>query len=264
MSSILSGVVLISILLVAEVRASCLPTIPLVLEDIHDSNQKVIKSVEWNTFVIQSYPNTTQWEVKGQWDINCEALVNFNVPGKEDPPPGALKMAMWVMQSDYMSTAVKLGFEFSDPTGQLAPRNEPINMWISSALSTPTHTKIDDVKLPSKNLHGSTCLYTPHNQAEVFDDMHDSDKKAVLVKGSDLTIKPYDNKEEWVIESKFTEGCVASVNFDVPGKPSPPPYPLTLSIWGMASIAGAVKDAMIYTEPDAPLGSPLNIWVPSN
>ena len=78
-------IVVMSIFLIAEVLGSCLPTIPLILEDIHDGDQKLIKSVTWDTFTIQSYPNTTQWEVKGQWDINCEALINFNVPGKENP-----------------------------------------------------------------------------------------------------------------------------------------------------------------------------------
>ena len=81
MEKYLLHILIITIFTLVKVQASCLPTIPLILEDIHDGDQKVIKSIEWDTFVIHSYPNETQWEVKGQWDINCVALVNFNVPG---------------------------------------------------------------------------------------------------------------------------------------------------------------------------------------
>ena len=38
-----------------------------------------------------------------------------------------------------------------------------------------------------------------------------------------LTITPHGNKESWKVEAKFDNenDCVASVNFDVPGKPNP-------------------------------------------
>ena len=164
-----------------------------------------------------------------------------------------------------MSTAVKLGFEFSDPTGQLAPRNEPINMWISAALSSPTGTKFDDIHV-QKKVQGETCIYTPYHKPKIYDDMHDSDQKGVLVEKADLTITPSGNDQDWIVKSTFEEGCIATVNFDVPGKPNPPPRPLILSIWGMASIAGAVKDGMLYTEEGkgAPINTPVNVWVPPN
>lgn len=249
---------------IVEVQADCIPSIPLVLDDIHDGDQKMMKAVTSDTFTIQSYPNTTQWEVKGQWDINCAALIDFNVPGKENPPPNDVKISVWVMQSAYMST-MKLGFEFSDPMGQLAPKNEPINVWISAALPSLSESIFDHVKVPTRT-QGSPCIYTPYHKDKVFDDMHDSDQKGVLVEKAEVTIKPHDNDQEWVVKSTFDENCVATVDFDVPGKPNPPPHPLTLSIWDMASVTGEVQVAMVFTEPQAgpPVGPPLNIWVPQS
>ena len=252
------------------VRADCLPTIPLVLDDIHDGDQKQIKSITWDTFVLQSYPNTSTWTIEGKFDINCVALIDFNVPGKENPPPVPLKMAMWIMESIAYPSAVKLAFEFTDPSETLAPRTQPLNMWLSPALTGPEQPSV--VPLVTKRINGThsssdSCgIYTPHGEAEIFNDMHDGDQKAVTVDKESLTIQPYANNETWVVESTLdASDCLATVDFNVPGKPNPPDKPLTMGVWGMASISGSDKQGMVYTDLIAsPIATPLNVWVPGN
>lgn len=254
--------------------ADCLPTIPLVLDDIHDGDQKRIQRVEWDTFVIQPYPNTSEWHVDGKFDINCVALIDFNVTGNSDYPPVPLKMSMWVMQNIAIPSAVKLGFEFTDPTATLAPRTQPMNIWTSSALSSPLQVP---AMIPQRNLgernqkvQDSSCgIYTPHGQSEIFYDLAEWDEKAVAVNddhnNETLTIVPYGNNETWTVETTLDDDCVAMVDFNVPNYPNPPPTSLVMSVWGMASISGEDKQAMVYTEPLAsPIGSPENVWVPGN
>mmetsp|Transcript_7047 Transcript_7047/g.11784 ORF Transcript_7047/g.11784 Transcript_7047/m.11784 type:complete len:268 (+) Transcript_7047:3659-4462(+) len=253
---------------IGQVWSSCLPTIPLILDDVHDGDQKIIKSIEWDTFVIRPYGNDEDWEIEGTFNINCVAIIDFNVSGKPDYPPVPLKMAMWVMQSVAIPSAVKLGFEFTDPSELLAPKTQPLNMWMSAALSYEKDLQYlpRNVTAQKNNLKSSTCLYTPHGEPEIFNDILVSDMKGVTVDDDNMSIEPYNNNQAWVVESTFSEGCVAMVNFDVPGYPNPPNAPQTMSIWGMASIAGADKDGMVYTKPSdgIPIGSPLNVWLPGN
>jgi hypothetical protein len=58
----------------------------------------------------------------------------------------------------------------------------------------------------------------------IVGDMHDGDYKLVTIKGEALTIKPHANNQTWVITSKYDlKTCSAPIDFNVPGKPSPPP-----------------------------------------
>lgn len=143
------------LLFLTSVKSDCLPTKALELDDIHDGDQKQIKSITWNSFKINPLPDTSKWQVGGTFDINCVAIVDFNVSGKTDYPPVPLKMAMWIMQSDAISATVKLGFEFTDPSETLAPRSQPLNIWISSALSDPV-PYLSRVSHKKKRLQGET------------------------------------------------------------------------------------------------------------
>lgn len=254
--------------ILGHVWSDCLPTIPLVLDDIHDGDQKMIKSVEWDTFVIRPYPDSSEWVIEGKFGINCVAMVDFNVSGKTDYPPVPLKMAMWIMQSVAYPSAVKLGFEFTDPSETLAPRTQPLNIWTSAPLSYKNDLHELALPLPKlkHDLQSTSCLYTPHGEAEIFNDIVTSDMKGVIVDDVDIKIEPYNSNQSWTVESTFSEGCVAMVNFNVDGYPNPPNAPQTLSIWEMASISGDDKDAMVYTKPSdgVPVGSPLNVWLPGN
>lgn len=255
-----------------RVRPDCLPTIPLALDDIHDGDQKQIKSITRDTFLIQPLPNTSEWEIEGTFDVNCVALIDFNVPGKPNPPPVPLEMTMWIMQSVAMPSAVKLGFEFTDPSETLAPKTQPLNVWVSPVLteaSAPPElpgTFLSSHKKKHSRSQSDECLYTPNGQPEIFYDIKVSDMKDVIVDGEKLVIEPDNDNESWVIDSTFTKGCVTEVNFNVPGYPDPPSASEIGSVWEMASIAGAEKDSIVYTEPSAEpsIGSPLNVWLPGN
>ena len=131
-----------------------MPTIPLVLDDMHDGDQKQIQRIEWNTFVIQPYPNTSAWRVDGQFDINCVAFLDFNVTGKTDYPPVPLKMSMWIMESIAYPSAVKLAFEFTDPSETLAPQTQPLNTWLSPVLTGPEQPSVVPLEV---SLHSSSA-----------------------------------------------------------------------------------------------------------
>lgn len=155
----------------------------------------------------------------------------------------------------------KLGFEFTDPTGSLAPGNRPVNFWVQERWPKP--------KLAVEALNA--CIDTPSFRGLVVNDMHDGDQKLLKVshESNDFKITPYNNNQTWKIAARFDNDhdCTALVNFDVPNKPNPPPVPLNGRVWGMASIGGADKNALLFTDPSGNIANPekpLNVWVPSN
>merc|ERR1711937_209424 len=77
----------------------------------------------------------------------------------------------------------------------------------------------------------------------VFDDMHDGDQKSVADtrKGGveNMHIVPHGNNQTWVVNAPFNpKDCTALVDFNVPGKPGPPPVSLTATPWKMKNTAG--------------------------
>merc|ERR1712224_733460 len=97
----------------------------------------------------------------------------------------------------------------------------------------------------------------PSDLAAVFADMHDGDKKQVTVKGTDMTITPADNNQKWMVKAKLDgDSCVALVDFNVPGKPNPPPRKLALSLWNLYSVyqgGFAQKVEFEFTDPSGKL-----------
>merc|ERR1719240_555439 len=72
----------------------------------------------------------------------------------------------------------------------------------------------------------------PADLHAVYADMHDGDKKEVILTGTSMTIKPYENNEKWLVKAVVdTKSCSATVDFDVKDKPNPPPVPLTATFW---------------------------------
>ena len=101
----------------------------------------------------------------------------------------------------------------------------------------------------------------------VFQDMHDGDQKRVVVKDSTLTILPHGNNETWVVKSDLdVKTCTASVDFNVPGKPNPPPVDLLATIsrleLGSGHDGGLI---VVFTDPTGTIvpskTQPLNAWV---
>ncbi len=255
------------VLLAVGARADCLGVMdPIVFFDMHDGDAKQI-TADGFALQIQPYNNSESWATYAYFDDNCVASVNFSVPGKPNPPPTNLTMTMWLMESTDIRRN-KMGFEFTDPTGQLAPPDQPLNFWVMDKWPKPADpaSKAGRLSLLANNARArqGSCL----DRDEVVRDMHDGDEKELTTESSGaLHITPYKNDEKWSVDATFDNECIASVDFQVPGKPNPPPVPLSARVWSMESIAGADKNVLEFTDPSGTLASPiqpLNIWTPDN
>lgn len=248
---------------VVYAQADCLGVMdPIVFYDMHDGDMKQITASGF-VYQILPYNNSETWAVYGDFDQNCVSRVNFSVPGKPNPPPINLTMTMWLMESTDIRQN-KMGFEFTDPTGQLAPPDQPLNFWTMDKWPKPADPASKAARLMADaQVRQEACL----DRDVVVHDMHDGDEKELRTDNGALHITPYKNDQRWSVDAKFNDKCIASVNFQVPGKPSPPPVPLAAQVWGMASIAGADKNVLEFTDPSGTLASPiqpLNIWTPDN
>ena len=71
------------------------------------------------------------------------------------------------------------------------------------------------------------------------------------------------NNQTWSVRAPIAADCTASIDFRVPGKPSPPPCALKASVAAL----GARRAAIVFTDPSgtiSPKGKedyPLNAWV---
>ena len=98
----------------------------------------------------------------------------------------------------------------------------------------------------------------------IFADMHDGDLKEVTVSSSHITIRPYHNNQTWMVEAALGPSCTAMVDFNVPGKPSPPPVALKATLWTLFRSKQEKKSAIGFTDPSAtlaPAATPLNYWI---
>jgi len=94
--------------------------------------------------------------------------------------------------------------------------------------------------------------------------MHDGDKKVISVKNSKMMITSANSSQTWVVKSDLDEFCGAMVNFNVPGKPSPPPVPLAVHFWQLTGSNQGTKNSLEFTDPSGTLavpGFPLNSWI---
>lgn len=137
----------------------------------------------------------------GSWAVHttlnpafCNALVDFNVPGKPNPPPNKLTATVWT-QSHFVpkpnsGTLLKNAIEFTDPSGKLGSHSVPLNTWV---VSTDDAIDLsDDSKAPENCIEGSPL---------VFIDMHDGDKKVVKLNGTTLTIEPIGSSKRLLIST---------------------------------------------------------------
>ena len=104
----------------------------------------------------------------------------------------------------------------------------------------------------------------------VYADMHDGDQKKITSLSHSIKIEPYNNTETWTIVAAVDFlSCNASINFNVPGKPGPPPVPLTASGYLANSLAPrpshpAMRDIVLFSDPSGTIAGPtmlLNTWV---
>merc|ERR550537_79531 len=120
--------------------------------DMHDGDEKIVTANAFD-FQIHSANKSQGWDVYGTFDTNCVATVNFRVPRKPNPPPVNLTMTMYIM-SDQDNKYFRNGFEFTDPSGTLAPPTQPLNFWVQEAWPKPPLSESNEAKR-------TTCIYTP-------------------------------------------------------------------------------------------------------
>eukprot|EP00931_Biecheleriopsis_adriatica_P069515 TRINITY_DN43352_c0_g1_i1.p1 TRINITY_DN43352_c0_g1~~TRINITY_DN43352_c0_g1_i1.p1 ORF type:complete len:293 (+),score=33.64 TRINITY_DN43352_c0_g1_i1:75-881(+) len=225
-----------------------------VYADIHDGDQKRI-IISGGTLTIVPHGNNETWQVVTSIDPNfCNASIDFNVPGKPSPPPVNLTATLfWSTILLPIGAAMKTEFEFTDPTGKLAAPDFPLNRWVQ--LNHPVPQEDHDGQWPDKF-------------DAVFADMHDGDQKHVTLSGTSLIITPHGNKQSWMAHATVDRKIgKASIDFNVPGKPGPPPVNLTATWLVSASIPLGLRMKyrieFEFTDPSgtlAPADFPLNHW----
>jgi hypothetical protein len=224
---------------------SCPKYAKAVFADMHDGDMKEI-TVKGNSITIKPSGNNQTWAVHSDFDRkSCSASIDFNVPGKPGPPPVNLLATLWKPATD---TGRPFEFEFTDPSGKLNPDKAfPLNRWV------------EHDKYLQKMEYGCPKMFTA-----AYADMHDGDKKVITIAGTDLTIKPFGNDQTWAVKSKFNpQSCTASIDFNVPGKPSPPPVNLQAVVF-FSGTSSSQKTEVAFTDPTgtlAPSRTPLNRWV---
>ena len=113
----------------SEYRSLCGDFSHVAFADMHDGDIKVV-TVEDDTMIIHPTQQGEHWTVKAEVDTDtCTAWVNFKVPGKPNPPPRTLMVTIWNMEKLHSGDS-KLVFEFTDPSGTLAPSGTPLNHWV--------------------------------------------------------------------------------------------------------------------------------------
>jgi len=152
----------------------------------------------------------------------------------------------------YTSTSAsvkKSTFIYTDTSGQLVDDpNFPLNQWVA---------EVNDANM--------TRFRCPEKIDAVFADMHDGDKKAVMVDGTSMVIKPSGNDQEWIIKATVDPvTCSASVDFNVPGKEDHPPVPLTATLFEEYATRTKRHIAFEFNDPSgtiAPATATLNRWI---
>lgn len=224
----------------------CPDKLDAVFADMHDGDKKQI-TIQGRALTIKPSGNKQTWVVHAVVDEkSCSAVIDFNVPGKPAPPP--VNLTATFMYSTSTEQHQKAEFEFTDPSGTLPAG--PLNCWIELGYESTSSS--------------SPC---PTALKEVYKDMHDGDMKEITISGASLTIRPSGNNQTWVVNSQVEpKSCSAVIDFNVPGKPSPPPVNLTATL--LTSVVPTPGGARItefeFTDPSgtlAPKDSPLNLWL---
>lgn len=226
-------------------HCNCPGYLQAVYADMHDGDQKEV-TISGKSLTIKPSGNDQTWIVKTELDLrSCSANIDFNVPGKPDPPPVNLTATLWFVLS---SKDNKTEFEFTDPSGTLAAKDFPLNRWV-------------ELKKPTV---GNSVTCQKHREA-VYADMMTGDKKLVIVDGEDMIIKPYHNDQNWIVETKVNlNTCSAFAEFNVPGKPGKLHRYMATFLYTKSLEGKDMKSEYEFTDPSETLASsdfPLNHWV---
>jgi len=216
-----------------------------VFADMHDGDEKVV-SISDGAMTIRSADESQTWQVNT--NLDCEtrkAMVDFDVPGKDDHPPVPIQATMFKSNS---AASSKTTFVFTDTSGQLVDDPTlPLNDWVAET---------------SVQGRGIEC---PQELSLVFKDTHDGDMKTVQIKGEAMTITPAASDDDWIVNAKFDPtSCSAMVDFNVPGKADHPPVPLLATYWVERASREDTRQAFEFTDPSGTLAAaskPLNRWI---
>lgn len=134
-------------------------------------------------------------------------------------------------------------------------RRAPLALAVLAAAALPAHSTLDAAK---------ASQFCPDQLHGIFADMHDGDRKEVMISGTSLTIKPSGNNQTWTISATLDpQSCSASVDFNVEGKPGAPPVALRATFWTSISQVDR-KTEVEFTDPSGTVAgptAPLNLWV---
>ena len=132
------------------------------------------------------------WTVEATMDLRfCNASVDFNVPGKPNPPPNKLTATVW-RQARYLTTGIltKNAIVFTDPSGTLALPSVPLNTWVQLRKDF-----VYDDYFPNVDVEG--CI--ENGLSLVFQDQRDGDRKLVTVVADMVTLTSFDGDKRFVI-----------------------------------------------------------------
>jgi len=237
-----------------------------IVKDIHDGDMKNIW-MSGSTLHIEPYGNNQTWIVKTEVQPHgdgCTATVDFNVPGKPNPPPVSLTATFFTnehLSPEGFELVARGQWEFTDPTGTLAPKGFPLNRFVDASTILPSFGLYRQESCPD---------WLPPTKTGLFADLHDGDIKEVTISGAAMTIKPFGNNQTWVVKTELDlKSCTASVDFNVPGKPNPPSDRLVAKWWlsdtGSLRIPGKQTDVLEFYREDwrdpTRAKVPLNQWV---
>ena len=101
-----------------------------VFMDMYDGDKKSVTR-DGETLTIKLHGNNETWVVHALIDsTHCNANIDFNVPGKPNPPSVNLTATFWLMVPPSTLTH-KVALVFTDPSGTLAASAMPLNVWIN-------------------------------------------------------------------------------------------------------------------------------------
>eukprot|EP00746_Dinoflagellata_sp_MGD_P145271 gnl/MRDRNA2_/MRDRNA2_77908_c0_seq1.p1 gnl/MRDRNA2_/MRDRNA2_77908_c0~~gnl/MRDRNA2_/MRDRNA2_77908_c0_seq1.p1 ORF type:complete len:259 (+),score=59.66 gnl/MRDRNA2_/MRDRNA2_77908_c0_seq1:17-793(+) len=215
---------------------------------------KLEVSISGSSLTVKPSDDAKKWVVNTELDQKtCSTTVDFSkqVP---DAPPGELTATFWISSAETGTlTAKKAEFEFTDPSGKLAPAGFPLTRWVQLGIDGRDKSE--------------AC---PKELQYIFKDIQDGDLKLVLVRGTSMLIAPFSPRPGQVFTPKWVatgtmdfKSCSAMIDFNVPGKSSPPPVPLKATLLSSQTIVDK-KTEVEFTDPSGTLASkdfPLNHWV---
>eukprot|EP00746_Dinoflagellata_sp_MGD_P023321 gnl/MRDRNA2_/MRDRNA2_15462_c0_seq1.p1 gnl/MRDRNA2_/MRDRNA2_15462_c0~~gnl/MRDRNA2_/MRDRNA2_15462_c0_seq1.p1 ORF type:complete len:349 (+),score=47.96 gnl/MRDRNA2_/MRDRNA2_15462_c0_seq1:91-1137(+) len=192
------------------------------------------------------------WQGSAKLDQKtCSAIVDFS---ELSPITPSLTATFWTSSADTGGvTAERAEFEFTDPTGKLAPPDFPLNRWVQRVANGQTKSE--------------SC---PADVQFLSQDMRNGDRKLIVIRDGSMLIAPFSPRPgksytpPWVATAPVDpKSCSAIIDLKVPGNPYPPPVPLKATVLRSRSSIRKLNE-IEFTDPSGTLSEkdyPLNQYV---